>query len=149
MEFVKFVNYKYKKIHIFEPDDQNYAECKAKIETSKSKNVDIHKAATGKNKGVAYFSNVGTEGSKITSEEGKKVSVECIDMYYEEHPSFIKMDVEGAELDTLKGAERVIKDFSPKLAICLYHKPDDFYEIPFYLKSINPNYNFRIRHHTD
>lgn len=57
------------------------------------------------------------------------------------------MDIEGAELDCLKGAEKLIKTLKPKLAICLYHKPMDLFTIPLYLKSIVPQYRFKLRQH--
>ena len=55
------------------------------------------------------------------------------------------MDVEGAELMALKGAEHIIKTHKPKLAICVYHKDGDIIEIPAYLKSLIPNYRFYLR----
>ncbi len=62
--------------------------------------------------------------------------------------TLIKMDIEGAELDALKGAENIIKTQHPKLAVCLYHRIDDFWRIPVYIKSINANYKFGIMHHS-
>ena len=58
-----------------------------------------------------------------------------------------KMDIEGAELQALEGMENMIKQDIPKLAICLYHRPQDMWEIPLYLYQIMPNYQFLIRHH--
>jgi FkbM family methyltransferase len=61
---------------------------------------------------------------------------------------FIKMDIEGAELDALKGAEAAIRKHRPKLAISLYHKPDDFETIPSYLDGLGLGYRFYLDHHT-
>ena len=61
--------------------------------------------------------------------------------------TFIKMDIEGAELKALMGAKQIIKEQKPKLAVCLYHKLKDFWEIPMYIKSVMPSYKLEIRHH--
>jgi len=61
---------------------------------------------------------------------------------------FIKMDIEGAELEALRGAEQSIRKFRPKLAICVYHKLNDFWEIPKYLDSLGLEYRFSLRHFT-
>ncbi len=89
------------------------------------------------------------EASSIlkTSNE-KTVEADRLDHILEEKPvTFIKMDIEGAELRALKGAQRILKEQKPKLAICLYHKVQDFWEIPSYLKEIVPEYRFEVRHH--
>ncbi|MEQ1527385.1 MAG: FkbM family methyltransferase [Gallionella sp.] len=61
---------------------------------------------------------------------------------------FIKMDIEGAELHALKGAEESIKKFRPKLAISVYHKPEDFWTIPEYIAGLDLGYRFALRHFT-
>lgn len=61
---------------------------------------------------------------------------------------FIKMDIEGAELESLRGAEETIRRFRPKLAISVYHKLNDFWEIPQYLDSLGLGYRFTLRHFT-
>ncbi|HXA38380.1 MAG TPA: FkbM family methyltransferase [Phenylobacterium sp.] len=62
--------------------------------------------------------------------------------------NFIKMDIEGAELEALKGAEGSIRRRRPKLAISLYHRPEDFTEIPRYIDSLDLGYKFYLEHHT-
>jgi FkbM family methyltransferase len=61
---------------------------------------------------------------------------------------FIKLDVEGSELAALKGATGTIRKFNPKMGISLYHKPNDIFEIPLYIKNNFPNYNIYISHYT-
>lgn len=61
---------------------------------------------------------------------------------------FIKMDIEGAELKALKGAEATIRKFRPKMAISIYHKPEDFWTIPQYIASLDLGYRFALRHFT-
>ena len=61
---------------------------------------------------------------------------------------FIKMDIEGAEIEALKGAEASIRHFKPKLAICLYHRLSDFHDIPRLLSNLDLGYVFHIRHFT-
>jgi len=65
-----------------------------------------------------------------------------------EKADFIKMDIEGAELNALKGAEETIRRFKPKLAITVYHSLNDFWEIPEWLESLGLGYKFYLRHFT-
>lgn len=60
----------------------------------------------------------------------------------------IKMDIEGAELNTLKGAVETIKKHHPKLAICLYHKKSDFIEIPKFISGLGVYSKFYIGHNS-
>jgi len=53
---------------------------------------------------------------------------------------FIKMDIEGMEREVLKGASETIAKFKPKLAICIYHLPDDPVTIPKIIKDICSDY---------
>ncbi len=61
---------------------------------------------------------------------------------------FIKMDIEGAELNALKGAVHTLKKFRPKLAIALYHNIADFYTIPFWLSELGLGYKFYLGHYS-
>lgn len=61
---------------------------------------------------------------------------------------FIKMDIEGAELNALKGAEKTIRSFKPRLAISVYHQADDVIDIPTYIKDLGLDYEFFLDHFT-
>jgi hypothetical protein len=58
------------------------------------------------------------------------------------------MDIEGAELNALEGAANTIKRFQPKLAICVYHKPEDIFVIPQLIKRLNPDYTLYLDNFT-
>lgn len=62
--------------------------------------------------------------------------------------NFIKMDIEGAEIEALKGAMRTIEKYRPKMAIAVYHKLSDFYEVPRFLSGIHEDYRIYFGHST-
>ena len=77
------------------------------------------------------------------------VELRTIDSIVEETgiiPTFIKMDIEGAEIGALRGAGNTIRRYSPNLGICVYHKNEDIIDIPSLIRSFNPNYNMYLRH---
>ena len=61
---------------------------------------------------------------------------------------FIKMDIEGSELGALRGAESTIRSCRPKLAISLYHRPEDFFSIPFWIDSLGVGYRMYLEHYS-
>ena len=78
----------------------------------------------------------------------EKVPADSIDHVLNgERATFIKMDIEGSEYQALLGAEQTIKKYHPRLAISLYHKPEDVLEIPYLIHKMNPDYRFIIRHY--
>ena len=148
IDFIKFTGGKYEKVLSFEPDLKNYNKLEKLVRDEKYRNVNPICAATGSFNGEIGFSTTGTMAATIdTSEKNNCVPIVKLDNYLNERPSFIKMDIEGAELETIKGAETIIKTLKPKLAICIYHRPMDFYLIPLMLKQMVPEYKFKIRQH--
>jgi hypothetical protein len=61
---------------------------------------------------------------------------------------FIKLDVEGAELNVLRAAEKTIRAFRPRLAVSVYHKEDDLIAIPDFLRGLNCGYKLLLDHFT-
>lgn len=90
------------------------------------------------------------EGSLLSESGNQQGHVVRLDDYFKnKNVTYIKMDIEGAELSALYGAEKLLRRCTPKLAVCLYHKPQDLWEIPLYLKKLVPEYKLFIRHYTD
>ena len=116
----------------------------------KYKNITLVPYGLWDSKDELGFTQGENATAKISSEATNKIKVDSIDnICSDEKVTFIKMDIEGSEQKALQGAARVIKRDKPKLAICIYHSPEDLYEIPFWIKSIVPEYKLYIRHHSD
>jgi FkbM family methyltransferase len=82
----------------------------------------------------------------------QNVPLRCLDSLvidgYIPKIEFVKMDIEGSELSAIKGGAGSIRKFRPKLAISLYHKPSDIFEIPLYIAKEFPFYQMYIDHYT-
>ncbi|MCL2226113.1 MAG: FkbM family methyltransferase [Oscillospiraceae bacterium] len=92
------------------------------------------------------LTNLGSSSSVMLRKNSPKVAVQAIDLDTFVHKSslprvdFIKADIEGAERYMLRGAKHVLKEFSPKIAICTYHLPDDPKVLRELILDANPNY---------
>ncbi len=147
LDFVTWCNGEYKKIYVFEPDIDKIPEVKSSL--SSLNNVEFFKLGLWDEQCTLEFDCIEGGSSRIAEGTGKlKVNVDTIDNICKDGVTFIKLDIEGAELNALKGAKEAIKKYKPKLAICLYHKPEDIFEIPMYIKSLVPEYKIYIRHHS-
>lgn len=60
---------------------------------------------------------------------------------------YIKLDIEGAELDMLHGAAKTITRCKPKMAVSAYHKPEDLWTLATYIKALRSDYEFEFRHY--
>jgi FkbM family methyltransferase len=103
-------------------------------------------------KGAAWFENTdlyfGESGSSSrVGEQGEKVRGVRIDDVVPE-ASFVKMDIEGAEVQAIRGAQRLIQKCKPRMAISLYHNPEDVISIPAEILKLNSDYKFIIRHYS-
>jgi FkbM family methyltransferase len=76
-------------------------------------------------------------------------NVDTIDNIVNEKVDFIKLDIEGAEQDAIKGAKNTIKKYHPILAICIYHKAEDWYKIPQQILAIEKDYDIYLRHYME
>ncbi len=142
------VSEKYKKVILFEPDKTNYAVTKNNI--SGLKNVEcINKGLSDEFAQLRFIRNENQpEGAHISNEGTELIIVDSLDRTIKE-ATFIKLDVEGAELKALSGAVNIITSCKPKLAVCIYHLLEHFWEVPLYIKALNPDYKLYIRHYNE
>ncbi len=143
--FARYTKNCFKKIYCFEPDPDNFAKLKKNV--SQLENVELCPFAVGSENGEILFSGGVGEASGINEHGNIRVLVKKLDDLITEPVTFIKMDIEGFELAALKGATALIKKNRPKLAICVYHRVEDMLTIPQYIKSIVPEYHFKLRQH--
>ena len=130
----------YNKIISFEPNPFNFEKLS---NIGLINHICINKC-TSDSQGKLNFSIAGTSSGIKPSGE-IIVEMDKLDNMIIDKVSFLKMDVEGAELASLKGAEKLIKKNRPKLAICVYHKKEDLWEIIDFIEKLNLKYIFYLR----
>lgn len=108
----------------------------------------IKKAVSDKDDQLFYTADPSPGAKIVDYETPFKVTSISIDTFVEKEGipqvDFIKMDIEGAERDALKGAENTIRTFKPKLAISIYHLNDDYSVIPEIIYTMRPDYEFYL-----
>lgn len=153
-DFVEQSGNCFKAVYSFEMDDDIFEALASNPLTRDSRVTIIHAGVSNENKYVKYnkiacptYKNL--YGAELEGEaELKSIDSLVDDGTIKEKVTFVKMDIEGAEMDALRGMEKLMKRDRPKLAICVYHKPEDLWEIPLYIKHIVPEYTFILRHHS-
>jgi len=136
----------FKKIWLVEPIPENIRI--AKRELAVHKNIEFLTCGVSDKKETLYF-NEEKSFSSIYGKGTQSVEVDTIDNIVKEKVDFIKLDIEGAEQDALKGAKECIKKYKPVLAVCIYHKAEDWYKIPQIILEIEENYDIYLRHYME
>ncbi len=144
-EFLHYCGNEYNAITALEPDRRTFKKLTEYLENV-PKSEAFQKAIYSENKTLIFSSKAGRQST--ISSKGEQIEATTVDeLCAEKAVTYIKMDVEGAEKDAIKGAENTLKTQKPKLNIALYHKSADIFEIPLQIAKINPDYKFHIRRH--
>jgi FkbM family methyltransferase len=151
-DFLKAVNNRGKAI-AFEPEPRAYKLSEANLSSAGeyADKIQLVNAALWSESTVLYFEDAETKqgGSAVSDSGTLQVKGIALDDYLNGEPAtFIKLDIEGSELSALRGMEKTIKKYKPKLAVCVYHRGDDYVDIPEYIHSIVPEYKFYLRHYS-
>jgi len=141
------------KILAYEPDPINFQKLEDYVSGLPEpirKGITTKQAAVGFCGQKVHFVSTGTVASRVIENGEIEMNCDCIDQQTKDcAPSFIKMDIEGAEIDALNGASKAVQGYRPILAICVYHKPDHLWKIPMLISSYSDNYRFYLRPHDE
>lgn len=150
LEFLKWSEGNYSKIYALEPDEKNFKDLLFTIEENKLENIEVFNTGSWSRKTKLKFNSdpLSTVKSKFSDDGFLSIDVDSIDnITSRSEVTYIKMDVEGSELESLKGASETISKWKPKLAIAMYHKYDDLITIPQFILGLRPDYKFYLRQH--
>lgn len=111
--------------------------------------INYHETALSDSDGEANFWQTGTGSGAIAARGNLRVRTRRLDDLLPEAPTFVKLDIEGAELSALAGATRIISRDHPALAICVYHRQSDFWRVPEAVLSLYSKYKVFLRHYTE
>lgn len=101
--------------------------------------VDCRQLAVSAASGVLRFSANGESGAALREDGDIEVGTVALDAELRGlEPTFLKMDIEGAETDALLGARETIRKAQPVLAICVYHRQNDLWRIPLLMRELMP-----------
>ena len=134
----------------FEPDPANYALLRKSLVSSFSSTGDFtaQPYAVWHDTQMLRFHSGRGESSAIAVDGGTTIQGVALDQVLASfRPSFIKMDIEGAEVSALLGAEQLIRQNTPDLAICVYHCPEHLWQIPLLIHCWNLGYSLYLRAH--
>lgn len=144
--------------YIFEPDERNRLLIRKNLKHIPNYEI-VPKALWSRTARLAmdakgsFASSVSElgENKEVDPEVDSKEAIESVsldDFVCEGRITYIKMDIEGAEMEALRGAAHIIRTYKPKLAVSIYHKKEDIWEIPHLILTYCPDYRFYLRHYS-
>ena len=125
----------YKRIIAGEPDTSNLEKLMNRQKNENIRDLTVINKGVGSHEGVLHFKANGESNSCLDDEGDVEVQITTLDGISKDLTGniFVKMDIEGAELDALHGAQTLIREKHPIIAACVYHKEEDLIEIPKYI----------------
>lgn len=151
IQFVRHCPDEFEKAIALEPDPSNFAKLGAVIAGLSSEvrtRVKALPCATGAARGTVRFTSTGLASASVSV--AGDVEVECVtldELLKDDRPTYVKMDIEGAEPATLQGSRETLRRSRPALAISLYHLQDHLWSIPLAVRDLCPDYEFRVERH--
>lgn len=164
VEFLNETSMQFKKLYGMEPDSRSYRKMKRRLYMIGSAIMELYNCGAWDEDAALTFSYSRGRGSAAVAapkddagaqtgrrhgaarlREVKMMKTDT--MLRGEAATYIKIDVEGAELNAIKGAEQTITTFHPKLNIALYHRNEDMFELPLLINKMNKKYKLYMRHH--
>ncbi|MBR5827247.1 MAG: FkbM family methyltransferase [Clostridia bacterium] len=143
-EFLTATEGRYEKIYALEPDAKNFRKLTRKTEGMEK--LELFNIGAWDKKETLFFDTKGGRNSH-RSDEGSPIEFDSVDNLINDRVTLLKMDIEGAELQALCGAERTIRNHKPKLYVCAYHRNEDMFALPFKIRELCEDYRIFFRQH--
>lgn len=136
----------------FEPDPSNRAALSSNLKARNLEDrVTVMPYAVGNTNGPVSFTCTNSAASHLTGGIGEG-NIECRrlqDVEWPVAPTYVKMDIEGAEPEALVGATGLLRQHHPVLAVCTYHRSEHLWQIANLIRSIAPEYNVFLRRYAE
>jgi FkbM family methyltransferase len=142
-----------KMLYGFEPHKKNYDESPLKDEIEATGKVTIIGKGLWDKNATLWLTGESSSSQVVLEKSQGAVEVELVKiddfmLSVKNKLDYLVLDVEGAELNVLKGAINTLKKDRPQLAISAYHSRFDMFEIPLFLMENLERYVFRLGHYT-
>lgn len=133
----------------FEPDAVNFKKLTASARAVHvTDSLVLQKFGLGSRSERVRFNSQRLGGSAISLHGDSSIEIVSFDDRFPDfNPTYIKLDIEGAERDALMGMAVTIDSARPSLAVCVYHRPSDLWEIPLLIDKLLPDSDFYLRAH--
>ncbi len=148
LAFTRFCNGSYKSIHVFEPDSELLQ--KSRVRLKDKKNIFFNEVGIFDVSTSLFFEDTGGSDGVISMNGSRSITTTTVDEYSVGHdkPTYIKVDIEGVEIEALKGGKETIKKFKPRMALASYHYPRHLWQIPEEVFRMTDEYSLRLRHYS-
>ena len=144
--FIRRVRGRFADVYAFEPDPVTFAKLTANFRDEPRVHP-IH-AGLHSHGGTLRFRDDASRGAIFAADGEIEMPVTTIDTVLGERPlTYVKMNIEGAEIDALNGGRNVIRRWRPRLAISVYHRASDLWRIPQLVLDLTPDYDLYLRQH--
>jgi FkbM family methyltransferase len=151
--FLERTHSEFKEVVAIEPDRANVKKLEAFVASlgpDLQPKIQIKPFGVGAENQIATFAASGSESSAMSEHGDTTIEVKRLDdLLAAKTPTYIKMDIEGAELPALAGAAQTIARHHPKMAVCIYHAQEHLWEIPLRLNGLYPSCRLFIRRYRD
>jgi len=137
----------YSRVHFFEPSKEILSVARRRL--AAARDICFHEVGIYDFNGMLSFNSRVGSASHISESGCERVRVARLDDELVDSPTFIKLDLEGAESQALSGMREHILKNHPKLAIAVYHRPSDFRDIPALVLETREDYSVYLRHYTE
>jgi FkbM family methyltransferase len=140
---------RFDRIYAFEPDARNCERLRSYVASlgADAERIHVLNVGAGQRREKLRFDPAGNMSSSFSASGAVEVDVLPIDEVVEANgvPVYLKFDVEGAEWEALKGCRRLLERARPLMAISVYHRPDDLWQLPLYIESLGLGYYSFLR----